>query len=102
MPMPVIGGVSILLFGIIASSGFRVLVEEKINFSKNRNLILSSVIIVIGIGGASINFSLGGSPVQISGVALASIIGIVLNLILPEKSAEESQNSMDKRERKIG
>ncbi|MHC6179422.1 uracil permease [Clostridium sp. JNZ X4-2] len=102
MPMPVIGGVSILLFGIIASSGFRVLVEEKIDFSKNRNLILSSVIIVIGIGGASINFSVGGSPVQISGVALAAIIGIVLNLILPEKSAAELNNSIDKSERKIG
>ncbi|PRR86569.1 uracil permease [Clostridium luticellarii] len=93
MPIPVIGGVSILLFGIIASSGFRVLVEEKIDFSRNRNLILSSVIIVIGIGGASLNFNVGGSPVQISGVALASIIGIVLNLILPEKGAAESNNS---------
>ncbi|CAB1242316.1 uracil permease [Clostridium sp. MT-14] len=100
MPMPVIGGVSILLFGIIASSGFRVLVEEKIDFSKNRNLILSSVIIVIGIGGASINFSVGGAPVQISGVALASIIGIALNLILPEKSAAELNDSNDKKDRK--
>ncbi|MFL0195533.1 uracil permease [Clostridium sp. WILCCON 0269] len=93
MPMPVIGGVSILLFGIIASSGFRIFVEEKIDFSKNRNLILASVIIVIGIGGASLNFSVAGSPVQISGVALATIIGIILNLILPEQSATELKNS---------
>jgi uracil permease len=92
MPMPVIGGVSIVLFGIIASSGFRIFVEDKIDFSKNRNLILTSVIIVIGIGGASINFTLGGSPVQISGVALATIIGIILNLILPEESASEKSN----------
>ncbi|AZV56012.1 uracil permease [Clostridium sp. AWRP] len=92
MPMPVIGGVSIVLFGIIASSGFRIFVEDKIDFSKNRNLILSSVIIVIGIGGASINFTVGGSPVQISGVALATIIGIILNLILPEESASEKSN----------
>ncbi|QXE20325.1 uracil permease [Clostridium sp. 001] len=92
MPMPVIGGVSIVLFGIIASSGFRIFVEDKIDFSKNRNLILTSVIIVIGIGGASINFTVGGSPVQISGVALATIIGIILNLILPEQSASEKSN----------
>ena len=93
MPMPVIGGVSILLFGIIASSGFRIFVEDKIDFSKNRNLILASVIIVIGIGGASLNFNLGGSPVQISGVALSTIIGIILNLILPQHSAAELKNS---------
>ncbi|WP_406542251.1 uracil permease [Clostridium ljungdahlii] len=92
MPMPVIGGVSIVLFGIIASSGFRIFVEDKIDFSKNRNLILTSVIIVIGIGSASINFSVGGSPVQISGVALATIVGIILNLILPEESASEKSN----------
>ncbi|MCH3964174.1 MAG: uracil permease [Clostridium sp.] len=96
MPMPVIGGVSILLFGIIASSGFRVFVEDKIDFSRNRNLILASVIIVIGIGGASLKFTVGGSPVQISGVALATVIGIILNLILPENSASESNNSIKK------
>ena len=93
MPMPVIGGVSILLFGIIASSGFRIFVEDKIDFSKNRNLILASVIIVIGIGGASLKFNLGGSPVEISGVALATIIGIILNLILPKNSASELEDS---------
>ncbi|MBA5850640.1 uracil permease [Clostridium sp. cel8] len=96
MPMPVIGGVSILLFGIIASSGFRIFVEEKIDFSKNRNLILASVIIVVGIGGASLKFNVGSSPVEISGVALATIIGIILNLILPENSAAESVNDMKK------
>lgn len=93
MPMPVIGGVSILLFGIIASSGFRIFVEDKMDFSKNRNLILASVIIVIGIGGASLNFTVGGSPVQISGVALSTLIGIILNLILPEQSVSELENS---------
>ena len=54
MPLPVIGGVSILLFGIIASSGFRIYVEDKVDFGKKRNLIIASVIIVLGIGGASI------------------------------------------------
>lgn len=89
MPLPVMGGVSIILFGIIASSGFRIFVDDKVDFSKKRNLLISSVIIVIGIGGASIKFVMMGSPVEISGVALATLIGIVLNLILPEKSATE-------------
>lgn len=90
MPLPVMGGVSILLFGIIASSGFRVFVEDKIDLGKKKNLILASVIIVLGVGGAAIDFKLkSGSTVEISGVALATIVGIVLNLILPDKSANE-------------
>jgi uracil permease len=89
MPMPVMGGISILLFGIIASSGFRIFVEDKIDFGKKKNLILCSVIIVLGIGGAAIKFAFQGSTVEISGVALATLAGIILNLILPEKSKSE-------------
>lgn len=90
MPIPVIGGVSILLFGIIASSGFRIFVDDKVDFSKKRNLILASVIIVLGIGGGGIQFTLLGSKTEISGVAFATIVGIILNLILPQKSASEN------------
>ena len=82
IPTPVMGGVSILLFGIIASSGLRMLVENKIDFSQKRNLIIASVILVIGIGGAAIHV---GSHFSLEGMALASIIGIVLNQILPGK-----------------
>ena len=82
IPTPVKGGVSILLFGIIASSGLRMLVENKIDFSQKRNLIIASVILVIGIGGAAIHV---GSHFSLEGMALASIIGIVLNQILPGK-----------------
>ncbi|MGE5629250.1 MAG: uracil permease [Solirubrobacterales bacterium] len=89
MPTPVMGGVSILLFGIIASSGFRIFVEDKIDFGKKKNLILSSVIIVLGIGGASIKFLFNGSIVEISGVAIATLAGIILNIILPDKSKTE-------------
>jgi len=88
MPMPVMGGISILLFGIIASSGFRIFVEDKIDFGSKNNLILCSVIIVLGIGGA-VKFSFQGSNIEISGVALATLVGILLNLILPEKSKTE-------------
>jgi uracil permease len=76
------GGVSILLFGIIASSGLRMLVDSKIDFGDKRNLVISSVILVIGIGGAFIKVS---DKFQIQGMALAAIFGVLLNLILPGK-----------------
>lgn len=89
IPLPVIGGVSVMLFGIIASSGFRIFVEDKVDFSKKRNLIISSVIIVLGIGGGGIKFPFAGSEVEIAGVALATLVGVILNLVLPEKSVTE-------------
>ncbi|MDR2954801.1 MAG: NCS2 family nucleobase:cation symporter [Prevotella sp.] len=82
IPTPVMGGVSILLFGIIASSGLRMLVENKVDFSRKRNLIIASVILVIGIGGAAIHI---GKVFSLEGMALASIIGVILNQVLPGK-----------------
>ncbi|NDV68723.1 solute carrier family 23 protein [Dysgonomonas sp. 25] len=82
IPSPVMGGVSILLFGIIASSGLRMLVENKVDFARKRNLIISSVILVIGIGGAAIHV---GESFSLEGMALASIIGVILNQVLPGK-----------------
>ena len=86
IPLPVIGGVSVMLFGIIASSGFRIFVEDKVDFSKKRNLIIASVIIVLGIGGGGIKFPFFGAQVDIAGVALATLVGIILNLVLPANS----------------
>ncbi len=80
IPSPVMGGVSILLFGIIASSGLRMLVENKVDFKVKRNLIISSVILIVGIGGASIHI---GDLFSLEGMALASIVGVVLNILLP-------------------
>ena len=80
IPTAVLGGISILLFGIIASSGLRMLVENNIDFGNNRNMVIASVILVIGIGGAAIHVREGFS---IEGMALASIVGVLLNLILP-------------------
>ncbi|MBM6618523.1 solute carrier family 23 protein [Bacillus suaedaesalsae] len=80
IPTPVMGGVSILLFGIIASSGLRMMIDSKVNLAINRNLIVSSVILVIGIGGAMLKFS---NSFELHGMALAAILGIILNVILP-------------------
>lgn len=95
IPLPVIGGISILLFGIIASSGFRIFVENKIDFGKKKNLIIASVVIVLGISGAALKFVVNGAEVAINGVALATIVGIILNLILPEKSAGEEEEEQE-------
>lgn len=86
IPTAVLGGISILLFGIIASSGLRMLVDNGIDFGNNRNLVISSVILVIGIGGAKLEFS---ETFAIEGMALAAIVGVVLNLILPGLNKQE-------------
>jgi len=86
IPQPVMGGVSILLFGIIASSGLRMLVDSKIDFGDKRNLVISSVILVLGIGGAIVKLPFN---IQIQGMALAAIIGVLLNLILPGRPSSD-------------
>jgi uracil permease len=84
IPTPVMGGVSILLFGIIASSGLRMLVDSKTDFGDKRNLVISSVILVIGIGGAFIKVL---DQFEIHGMALAAICGVILNLVLPGRES---------------
>ena len=81
IPQAVMGGISILLFGIIASSGLRMLIDNKVDFGDNRNLTIASVILIIGVGGAMLQIK----DFTLSGMALAAIVGIVLNLILPGK-----------------
>mgnify|MGYP002508004445 CR=1 FL=1 len=85
IPQAVLGGISILLFGIIASSGLRMFVDHNIDFGKQRNLVIASVILIIGIGGATIRFS---DTFAIEGMALAAIVGVLLNLILPGKEQQ--------------
>ncbi|HJV30739.1 MAG TPA: solute carrier family 23 protein [Bacillales bacterium] len=99
IPTPVMGGVSILLFGIIASSGLRMLVDSKIDFGDKRNLVISSVILVIGIGGAFVKIS---ESFQIQGMALAAISGVLLNLVLPGRptSAEDMFEEHDENDMK--
>jgi uracil permease len=82
VPEPVIGGISIILFGMIASIGIRTVVENAVDFKKSRNLIISSAILVFGIGGAVVNLW-GG--IQLGGVGLAAIIGIILNQVLQKE-----------------
>ncbi|WP_044895523.1 solute carrier family 23 protein [Bacillus alveayuensis] len=94
IPTPVMGGVSILLFGIIASSGLRMMIDSQVNLGEKRNLIIASVILVIGIGGAIIHIS---DQFELHGMALAAIIGVLLNVILPndEKKERLTNNTED-------
>ncbi|MBQ4163618.1 MAG: uracil permease [Turicibacter sp.] len=89
IPNAVMGGVSILLFGVIASSGARVLINNQIDFGRQRNLIIGAVILIVGIGGLTINIG----QITLSGMALAAIIGVILHLILPDKEASYGPSS---------
>jgi len=80
IPVPVMGGILLLLFGIIASIGMGTLIKEKVDLQDPRNMIIVSIILVFAIGGMSFNF--GG--VAFSGIGLGAIVGILLNLVLPK------------------
>jgi uracil permease len=81
IPTPVIGGISLILFGMIASVGIRTLVNARVDFSKPKNLLVASLILTVGIGGATLKIG----HVEFKGLSLAAIIGIVANLLVPEK-----------------
>lgn len=87
IPAPVMGGVAMVLFGIIASSGVRTLVESQIDFSDKRNLVIASVILVVGIGGAALQIG----PFRLQGMALATVVGVLLNLVLPKSAPQVEQ-----------
>ena len=81
IPTPVIGGISLILFGMIASVGIRTLVNARVDFSKPKNLLIASLILTVGIGGATLKIG----HVEFKGLSLAAVIGIVANLLVPEK-----------------
>ncbi|MFC6323900.1 uracil-xanthine permease family protein [Companilactobacillus baiquanensis] len=85
IPGPVIGGISFVLFGVIASSGLRILVDNKVDFNKKHNLMIASAILVIGIGNAYLKIG----TFQFTGIGVATIVGIVLNLLLPKRALSE-------------
>ncbi len=77
IPVPVMGGVCILLFGVIAAAGIRMLIEKKVDYTKSKNLILTSVVLVSGISGAAIKFG----TVELKGMALGTVVAIVISLV---------------------
>lgn len=77
IPGPVMGGITMLLYGVIAVQGFRIYVEQKVDFSKNSNMVLGAITFVVGVSGASIMLG----SVQLKGMAFAAVVGVVLSLL---------------------
>jgi uracil permease len=90
IPAPVMGGVSIILFGMIASVGLRMLVENQVDFTKSYNLVIAAVMLVIGLGLPN-GISFGNF--NISGTAIAAVLGVILAKVLPKNDAEEKENA---------
>lgn len=93
IPACITGGVSLILYGFIASSGVKMLVKEKVDFSVTRNIVIASVILVAGIGGLALGFGgvLGDYKITISATAVAMLLGIIMNLVLPKEKVEKKE-----------
>ncbi len=88
IPLAVIGGISVLLFGLIAANGLKVLSRAKVDMTDMRNVVIIATMLIIGLGGAQLNFG----TTKITGMALAAVVGIVLNLVLPKTKKQEKQS----------
>ena len=88
VPAAVIGGVSFILYGMISAVGVRNIVENRVDLTKSRNLIIAAVIFVSGLGIDAITFTVGGTDVALTGMAIAAIAGVILNAILPGNDFE--------------
>lgn len=85
IPNPVLGGVSILLFGFISVNGLKVLIQNQVDFENPKNVVIAAAMLVLGLGGAAISIVSGDLSVTISGMSLSALIGIFLNFILPNE-----------------
>ena len=93
MPAAIVGGISFILYGMISAIGVRNIVENKVDFTKSRNLIIAAVILVCGLGFSNgLTFNIGGASVTLTSLAIAAIAGIVLNAILPGNDYEFGKN----------
>ena len=90
IPDPVLGGVSMILYGFISINGLKVLIKNKVDYDNIKNVVITSTMLLLGLGGAIITFSTGNMSISLTGMSLAAIVGIILNLVLnPNKKDEE-------------
>ena len=82
IPEAVLGGIMLLLFGMIAGIGIKTLIEAKTDFTKTRNQVIVSIVLTVGIGGVQLSYG----TFSLAGIGLASLVGVILNLVLPDKS----------------
>ncbi len=97
IPTAVLGGVSLLLYGFISVNGLKVLIQNQVDFNNTKNVIVASAMLVLGLGGATISIVSGDLAVTISGMSLAAIVGIILNLCLPTEKSEENKPKKEKK-----
>lgn len=97
IPTAVLGGVSLLLYGFISVNGLKVLIQNQVDFNNTKNVIVASAMLVLGLGGATISIVSGDLAVTISGMSLAAIVGIILNLCLPTEESEEDKPKKEKK-----
>ncbi|MDE5889230.1 MAG: NCS2 family nucleobase:cation symporter, partial [Bacilli bacterium] len=94
IPNAVLGGVSLLLYGFISVNGLKVLIKNQVNFEKAKNVIVASSMLVLGLGGAAISITSGDLSISFSGMSLAAIVGIILNLVIPEEHDEDEETEI--------
>ncbi len=93
MPTAIIGGVSFILYGMISAIGVRNVVENKVDFTKSRNLIIAAVILVCGLGFSNgLTFTIAGTSITLTSLAIAALSGIILNAILPGNDYDFGKN----------
>ena len=88
IPQPVLGGISILLYGFICVNGLKILIHNQVDFNNTKNVVVAATMLVLGLGGAALSLAYGDLSISISGMSLAAITGVVLNLIVPEEKHE--------------
>jgi uracil permease len=89
VPVPVLGGLSIVLFGMIAAVGMRTLVEAQVDFKKSRNMLVVGLILVFGLGVSGLSSPITIGDVSVSGLAVAAVVGVIANLVLPLRMEED-------------
>lgn len=88
IPGPVLGGISVLLYGFICVNGLKILIHNQVDFNNNKNVVVAATMLVLGLGGAALSLVYGDLSISISGMSLAAIIGVILNLCIPEENHE--------------
>ena len=88
IPAPVLGGVSILLYGFICVNGLKILINNQVDFNNTKNVVVAATMLVLGLGGATLSIVAGNLSIAISGMSLAAIVGVILNLCIPEERIE--------------
>ena len=93
IPQPVLGGISVLLYGFICVNGLKILINNQVDFNNTKNVVVAATMLVLGLGGAALSVVYGDLSISVSGMSLAAIIGVLLNLLIPEENHELERKS---------